>query len=167
MKRKLPEVKLQGNLLYMAGLVIVTLLDFFILHLFTSNQAYNVSDMILSALGFDALHFTTITYDQICLGLGYFVAFLLGGLVLFILLSILNRLFVNFIEHKFSGIYPVIALGIFAVIFAVGFIITYVSKDSLVEMGYTFISTGADVGALWKYFKEINEAVRDRNIAEV
>ena len=39
--------------------------------------------------------------------------------------------------------------------------------DSLVEMGYTFISTGADVVALWKYFKEINEAVRDRNIAEV
>jgi hypothetical protein len=34
-------------------------------------------------------------------------------------------------------------------------------------MGYTFISTGADVVALWKYFKEINEAVRDRNIAEV
>ena len=39
--------------------------------------------------------------------------------------------------------------------------------DSLVEMGYTFISTGADVVALWKYFQEINEAVRDRNIAEV
>lgn len=39
--------------------------------------------------------------------------------------------------------------------------------DALVEMGYTFISTGADVVALWKYFKEINEAVRDRNIAEV
>ncbi len=39
--------------------------------------------------------------------------------------------------------------------------------DALVEMGYTFISTGADVVALWKYFKEINEAVRDRDIAEV
>ena len=39
--------------------------------------------------------------------------------------------------------------------------------DDLVAMGYTFISTGADVVALWKYFKEINEAVRDRNIAEV
>lgn len=39
--------------------------------------------------------------------------------------------------------------------------------DALVEMGYTFISTGADVVALWKYFQEINEAVRDRNIAEV
>ena len=39
--------------------------------------------------------------------------------------------------------------------------------DALVEMGYTFISTGADVVALWQYFKEINKAVRDRNIAEV
>ena len=39
--------------------------------------------------------------------------------------------------------------------------------DNLVAMGYTFISTGADVVALWQYFKNINEAVRDRNIAEV
>jgi len=39
--------------------------------------------------------------------------------------------------------------------------------DDLVAMGYTFISTGADVVALWQYFKNINEAVRDRNIAEV
>ena len=39
--------------------------------------------------------------------------------------------------------------------------------DNLVAMGYTFISTGADEVALWQYFKNINEAVRDRNIAEV
>lgn len=39
--------------------------------------------------------------------------------------------------------------------------------DDLVAMGYTFISTGADVVALWQYFKNINEAVRDRDIAEV
>ena len=39
--------------------------------------------------------------------------------------------------------------------------------DALVAMGYTFISTGADVVALWKYFQEINQAVRDRDIAEV
>ena len=39
--------------------------------------------------------------------------------------------------------------------------------DALVEMGYTFISTGADVVALWKYFQEIHEAVQGRDIAEV
>ena len=39
--------------------------------------------------------------------------------------------------------------------------------DELVAMGYTFISTGADVVALWQYFKNINDAVRDRDIAEV
>ena len=36
--------------------------------------------------------------------------------------------------------------------------------DALVEMGYTFISVGADVVALWQYFKNINDAVRDRDI---
>lgn len=39
--------------------------------------------------------------------------------------------------------------------------------DKLVEMGYTFISTGADVVALWKYYKEIAGAVSGRDIAEV
>ena len=39
--------------------------------------------------------------------------------------------------------------------------------DDLVAMGYTFISTGADVVALWQYFQQINQAVRDRSIAEV
>jgi len=39
--------------------------------------------------------------------------------------------------------------------------------DALVEMGYTFISTGADVVALWQYFKQIHEAVQGRDIAEV
>ena len=39
--------------------------------------------------------------------------------------------------------------------------------DSLVEMGYTFISCGADVVALFKYFKDIAGQVSDRNIAEV
>lgn len=39
--------------------------------------------------------------------------------------------------------------------------------DKLVEMGYTFISTGADVVALWKYFQEIASAVSGRNIMEV
>ena len=39
--------------------------------------------------------------------------------------------------------------------------------DKLVEMGYTFISTGADVVALWKYYQEIAGAVSGRKIAEV
>ena len=39
--------------------------------------------------------------------------------------------------------------------------------DKLVEMGYTFISTGADVVGLWKYYKEIACAVSGRKIAEV
>lgn len=39
--------------------------------------------------------------------------------------------------------------------------------DKLVEMGYTFISTGADVVGLWKYYKEIVGAVSGRKIAEV
>lgn len=39
--------------------------------------------------------------------------------------------------------------------------------DDLVAMGYTFISTGADVVALCKYFKEIAGAVSGRDIAQV
>ncbi len=39
--------------------------------------------------------------------------------------------------------------------------------DSLVEMGYTFISTGADVVALWKYYKDMVEKVSGRDIAQV
>lgn len=39
--------------------------------------------------------------------------------------------------------------------------------DKLVEMGYTFISTGADVVGLWKYYQEIVGAVSGRKIAEV
>lgn len=39
--------------------------------------------------------------------------------------------------------------------------------DQLVEMGYTFISTGADVVALFKYFKDIAGQVSGRDIAEV
>ena len=39
--------------------------------------------------------------------------------------------------------------------------------DSLVEMGYTFISTGADVVALWKYYKDMVANVSGRDIAEV
>jgi len=39
--------------------------------------------------------------------------------------------------------------------------------DSLVEMGYTFISTGADVVALWKYYKEMVGNVSGRDIVEV
>ena len=39
--------------------------------------------------------------------------------------------------------------------------------DSLVEMGYTFISTGADVVALWKYYKEMVSNVSGRDIAPV
>ena len=39
--------------------------------------------------------------------------------------------------------------------------------DSLVEMGYTFISTGADVVALWKYYKDLTEKVSGRDIKEV
>ena len=39
--------------------------------------------------------------------------------------------------------------------------------DSLVAMGYTFISVGADVVALFKYFREIAGAIADRDIAEV
>jgi len=39
--------------------------------------------------------------------------------------------------------------------------------DALVAMGYTFISTGADVVALWKYYRDLVEKVSERNIAEV
>ena len=39
--------------------------------------------------------------------------------------------------------------------------------DALVEMGYTFISTGADVVALWKYYRDLVEKVSGRDIAEV
>jgi 4-hydroxy-2-oxoheptanedioate aldolase len=39
--------------------------------------------------------------------------------------------------------------------------------DALVEMGYTFISTGADVVALWKYYKDLVDKVSGRDIAEV
>lgn len=39
--------------------------------------------------------------------------------------------------------------------------------DELVKMGYTFISTGADVVALWQYFNDMNGKVCGRNIAEV
>jgi 4-hydroxy-2-oxoheptanedioate aldolase len=39
--------------------------------------------------------------------------------------------------------------------------------DNLVKMGYTFISVGADVVALFKYFREIAGAIADRDIAEV
>ena len=38
--------------------------------------------------------------------------------------------------------------------------------DALVEMGYTFISVGADVVALTQYFTELAEKVRDREVAE-
>ena len=39
--------------------------------------------------------------------------------------------------------------------------------DQLVEMGYTFISCGADVVALWQYFQNITGQISDQNIAEV
>ena len=39
--------------------------------------------------------------------------------------------------------------------------------DALVEMGYNFIATGADVVALVPYFKDLYEAVKDRDAAEV
>ena len=39
--------------------------------------------------------------------------------------------------------------------------------DALVEMGYNFISTGADVVALLPYFKNLYEAVKGRDAAEV
>lgn len=39
--------------------------------------------------------------------------------------------------------------------------------DSLVEMGYTFISCGADVVALYEYFLNISGQIKDRSIAEV
>ena len=39
--------------------------------------------------------------------------------------------------------------------------------DQLVEMGYTFISVGADVVALWKYFQDITCQISNRNITEV
>lgn len=120
---------------YYIGLAVITLFDFFAMHLFTTKQSYFLSDMILSALGFDILQFTNITYEQICFGLGYFVAFIAGGIVLFILLKILNKLLSNFNMSKISNVSPIIALGIFAVIFAVGFVITYASKDSMVVMG--------------------------------
>ena len=39
--------------------------------------------------------------------------------------------------------------------------------DALVEMGYTFISTGADVVGLWQYFQGLTAAVSGRDIAQV
>jgi 4-hydroxy-2-oxoheptanedioate aldolase len=39
--------------------------------------------------------------------------------------------------------------------------------DELVKMGYTFISVGADVVALFSYFKNIVSGISDRDIAEV
>lgn len=39
--------------------------------------------------------------------------------------------------------------------------------DELVEMGYTFISTGADVVALWQYYQDIAGKVSGRDIADV
>ena len=39
--------------------------------------------------------------------------------------------------------------------------------DHLVDMGYTFISVGADVVALFSYFKNIVSDISDRNIIEV
>ena len=39
--------------------------------------------------------------------------------------------------------------------------------DALVEMGYTFISCGADVVALIKYFKDVSDKIEGRSIAEV
>ena len=39
--------------------------------------------------------------------------------------------------------------------------------DQLVEMGYTFISVGADVVALWKYYQELTGQINGRSIAEV
>lgn len=39
--------------------------------------------------------------------------------------------------------------------------------DSLVEMGYTFISTGADVVGLWQYYKDLVGRVSGRDICDV
>ena len=39
--------------------------------------------------------------------------------------------------------------------------------DQLVAMGYTFISVGADVVALWKYYQELTGQINGRSIAEV
>jgi len=39
--------------------------------------------------------------------------------------------------------------------------------DELVEMGYTFISTGADVVALWQYYQDLVGKVSGRDIADV
>ena len=39
--------------------------------------------------------------------------------------------------------------------------------DTLVDMGYTFISVGADVVALFKYFRDIAGSISGRDIAEV
>ena len=39
--------------------------------------------------------------------------------------------------------------------------------DQLVEMGYTFISVGADVVALWKYYQELTGQINGRSIVEV
>lgn len=39
--------------------------------------------------------------------------------------------------------------------------------DELVKLGYTFISTGADVVALWQYFKDIATKVDNRDIMNI
>ncbi len=39
--------------------------------------------------------------------------------------------------------------------------------DALVDMGYTFISTGADVVGLWSYYQDLYSKIKDRDIREL
>lgn len=130
-KPKIQSAQMSNIPIYAIALAVFVVIDLFIMHLFASNQSYNVSDKILSALGFDALHFTDITYEQICLGLGYFVSFIIGGVVILILLKIVAKLFECFKDFRIGKYIPIVLLGTFTVIFLVGFITSYFSNDAL------------------------------------
>lgn len=123
-----------GTLIFFACLAVITIFDFFAMNLFAIKQSYSISDKILKALEFNTLHFSNIKYEQICLGVGYFVSFIIGGVVIFILLKIFNKLFANFQLFKMSSACPVIALGIFALIFIIGFMVSYFSDDALLVL---------------------------------
>lgn len=126
------EFNLKGNItdkIYFAVLLVVTLFDFFAANLFMRKQAYFVSDKILEALGFDSLKFTAVSYSQICMALAYFVSLVAGGIVLLILLKILTKLFTHFDAVPKSKYIPMAIIGIFAVIFLIGFIVAYSKND--------------------------------------
>lgn len=130
-KQKVRSAQVDSLPIFAIALAVFAALDLFVMHLFASKQSYNVSDEILSALGFDALHFTDIKYEQICLGLGYFISFILGGIIILIMLKIIAKLFECFTDFRIGKYLPAVLLGIFALIFLVGFVTSYFSNDAV------------------------------------